>query len=87
MTQHSITKGLKLFGDAGVNAIMNELHLFMIVECSNPKLLPNCPQNSARTHYSISCFLNRKEKEQLKEQGAPMDANNEQLLPKRRLVH
>ena len=27
MTQHSITKGLKLFGDAGVNAIMNELHL------------------------------------------------------------
>ena len=54
MTQHNIEKGLQVFGEAGVEAVLKELN--QLHERGVLKPTKNYHMSSARMHYNTSCF-------------------------------
>ena len=54
MTQHNIKKGLQVFGEAGVEAVLKELN--QLHERGVLKPTKNYHMSSARMHYNTSCF-------------------------------
>jgi len=69
MTQHSITKGLKLFGDAGVNAIMNELHLLHDRGVLESKTAAQLSPEQRKDTLQYLMFLKQKRKGTIKGTG------------------
>ena len=69
MTQHSIKKGLKLYGEAGAEAVLNEmkqLHDRDVIEPKSPNMLTNEEKKQA-LHYLM--FLKKKRCGRIKGRG------------------
>ena len=71
MTQHNMKKGIKLFGDAGINAVLKELqqlhlHDRKVLEPVNAKEMTNEEQQGALQYLM---FLKQKRNGVMKRQG------------------
>ena len=87
LTQYHVPKGLKIFGDTGVAAILKELkqlHDRMLIYLNNTDKITTC-QKKAALQYLM--FPKQKICRKIKGRGAQTSENNVSASPRMTLVH
>jgi hypothetical protein len=84
MTQHSMKRGIKEFGEAGVDAVLKELQQLHDRKVLEPVHVSNMTKEEKRASLQYLMFLKRNGTVPLRAEDAPMDENNDYTQPRRR---
>jgi hypothetical protein len=76
MTQHSMKKGITIFGEAGIEAVQQELKQLHDCKVLKPRSATDLSSSKKWQLCNTSCSSSRNELEKLKAKGVPMAASS-----------